>query len=174
MEPSRTRVAHGGRCGSALRSSVFVLAWLRELADEVGEAAAQAKEAERRQLRSRTDAQAAAREVAEIDRQLAELTRQLVAGRVPESVYDTARDELMAERDEHEQRLTLAEQHAREVREPAHIIARGLLDEWDTLPVLDCRELLAQVIRYVQVTPGQYKRAPITIRVIPALTNSTH
>lgn len=129
--------------------------WLGEVADDVGAAAQRARDAQQAQLRVRSDAKVARAELGRIDRELGELTRHLVSGRVPESAYDAARDELMTERAEVERRIALAEQHTAPAGPPPDELARDLLGTWDLLPVLRRREMLSQLIDRVEITPGE-------------------
>ncbi|GAA2773074.1 recombinase family protein [Saccharopolyspora taberi] len=146
--------------------------WLGEVADDVGTAAQRARDAQQAQLRVRSDAEAARTELGRIDRELAELTRHLVAGRVPEPAYDAARDELMTERGAAERRVAVAEQHTTPPGPPPDELARDLLGTWDLLPVLRRREMLAQLIDRVEITPGEPNsagrgRRRAAIRVVP-------
>lgn len=145
--------------------------WLGELARDVGEAAEQARDAHQARLRNQSDAERAQRELDDCDAQLERLTLQLVAERIPESVYDSARDTLLQRRAEAERELARAGQGAADllVADPPKVAA-GLLEEWDTLPVLQRREVLRSLIRRVEivpdVSPGKRRRA--SVRVIPA------
>lgn len=112
---------------------------------------------------SRVNVKLAARQVAELDRQMVELTRQLMAKIVPEVAYMQTRDELMAERAQAAERLAIAEQAARSVpSEPVATVARRLLDDWTTLPVKPKQKLLSQVLREVTVVKGSQDE-PCTI-----------
>ncbi|MGW1679350.1 recombinase family protein [Saccharopolyspora sp. NPDC002376] len=152
-----------------------VFDYLALLADDVGEAAEQARAVQRAQLQVRSDAETARRELAAIDKQLADLTLQLVRERIPESAYDIARDDLLAERDEAASRVALAEKAAQQstAGEELPAVARGLLGEWKTLPVLDRRELLAKLIARAEIIPGEENsagrgRRRAAIRIVPA------
>lgn len=129
-----------------------VLRWLEQHAADVT-TAAQAKLAQqRRTRRAVTDVKALARDVVEIDKQLAKLTRQYVADVIPEKAYVDSRDELTAERDALARRLRQAEAEADAA--PSGIIARQLAEEWATLAVEHRRTLLRQLIERVDVGPA--------------------
>ena len=151
---------------SERRVTAAVLDWLADLADEL-DTAADAVRVESPATRARDAIAAAEREIAEIDRQLARLTRQLVAGVVPEEAYQPTRDELLADRAAALDRLN----EARGIVELPDIepvpIARGLLSEWDTLPVAHRRELLARLIRVVLVYPPARPRGLSPVRIVP-------
>ncbi|MEV5538516.1 recombinase family protein [Saccharopolyspora shandongensis] len=170
---NRLRFGAGEPCNvMEVRVIEHLMAWLAELADDVGIAARTAREVRRAQLRVRSDADAARAELAGIDKELVELTRQLVAGRVPEMAYDAARDQLMAKRSDVERRVALAEQASVEPEQEPQELARDLLRVWDVLPVLRRREMLAQLIAHVEVTPGEPDsagrgRRHASIRVVP-------
>ena len=46
-------------------------------------------------------------------------------------------------------------------------VARGLLDEWDTLPVTHRRELLSRLARAIVVEPAAQRWGRATVRVVP-------
>ncbi len=131
--------------------------WLNELADDIGEAAESARRSEHLQLTTRTTAKEAQDELDRIDKQLATLRRHLIAERMTEEEYDQTRAELLAEQQSAAERLASAEQQANsQESEPAQIIARRLIEEWNTLPVTRRRDLLSRLVRKVQITPPQH------------------
>lgn len=152
---------------SERRAIDAVKTWLAEVADDVGEAAEQARAAERAQLQARTDSDQAQRELDKLDQQLATLRRHLVAERMSEDEYDQTRAELLAEREQAAERLAVAEHAANEQHEPAHTIARGLLDEWDTLPVERRRSILASLVRKIVVTPPERPYGRAHAEIVP-------
>ncbi len=142
-------------------------AWLREVADNTGEAIQRAAQQQQRHIESRADADAARRRIADIDTQLANLTKQLVAGRVPESAYEATRDELQAERSRAEEQRRLAESTAEDSNQtPPHEIATGLMQEWETLSIGARNRLLKQLIQRVVVTPPQASGGRSSAQVI--------
>lgn len=150
------------------RAIEAVKEWLAELADDIGEAAESARYAERLQLTTRATAEEAQRELDRIDKELATLRRHLIAERMTDSEYDQTRAELLIEQQAAAERLALAEQQAAaEESEPAHVVARGLLEEWDTLPVTRRRDLLSRLIRKVRVTPPEQRYGLAGISIIP-------
>lgn len=140
-----------------------VLAWLRREAGRVN------RESDRRRGRQqvinvrRVEADAVARDILDLDRQLANLTRQLGREVIPESAYAAARDEIV------EAKRVLAERHARAVlatkATDPRPVAADLLRDWPTLHVAERREILRQLITRVDVAPG---RPRARVRVVPA------
>lgn len=153
----RYRTTGEGKCVTAVRANVEaeVLAWLAGLASDLDAAAAADRSTTQVRRRARADVRTAARQVAELDRQLGELTRQLVAGVVPETAYRTARDELTAEREQAAEQLAHAETEQAQRPAKAGRTARSLLDDWDLLAVRDRRDLLATLIARVEVHPPE-------------------
>ncbi|MEU6267442.1 hypothetical protein [Saccharopolyspora shandongensis] len=98
-----------------------------------------------------------------IDKQLGTLRRHLIAERMIEEEYDQTRAELLRE-----QQSAAEEQQAKgKEAEPAQIIARGLIEEWDALPLTRRRDLLSRLVRKVQITPPRRRYGPTGIAIIP-------
>lgn len=124
-------------------------------------------EAERRsKLRSRSDRETAASEVAELDRQLTALTRQLVAGRVSDHVYDQTREGLERDRAAAAERLAMAEEDVDRRPGDRYGHALTLREEWDTLPVYRRQRMLAALIREIRVTPREEGRGRAHVELI--------
>lgn len=153
------------RCVTVAESRVHreVMAFLQDVAEGVDSAARDAKVAESR-VKVRTDAQITARQIVELDKQLATLTRQLVAGIVPESAYVAARDELTAEKGTLERQLAAVEATR---RVSPRKTAASLLADWDVLPVVRRRDLLKTLIDRVEVYPPEKKGFRGRIEVVP-------
>lgn len=144
-----------------------VLGWLAAFAADVDTSSEAAQAGDRIRLRAHVDASIAAREIADIDRQLTMLTRKLAQEVIPEKAYIDARDELMAERGEAQKKLDLAADAGDAPRQPPKDIAIRLLENWEILPVRSRRTLLAQLIRGVLVLPSPGAPRPAPIWVVP-------
>ncbi|WP_017972482.1 recombinase family protein [Actinopolyspora halophila] len=142
-----------------------VFEWLQELADDVGDAAARARDVEAAQLRARTDVDQARRELDEVDKRLTNLRRHLIAERITDAEYDQDRAELIERRATLETRIARAEEQQQHSGPAPQEIAEGLLAEWPSLEVLERRELLSRLIRRIVITPGAYRGAPATVAI---------
>lgn len=159
---SKERGAHGG--GGYVMIHLLeriVIEWLQALAEDVESATVAADLARAGTVRRQSDARRLAREITALDEQLAQLTRHLLSGTVPESAYVTTRDEITVERGRLVQQLAAAEQAAARSDVPAAQAAQ-LLERWDELSVELRREMLKQLIKRIDVKPGR-PRASITI-----------
>jgi len=131
-----------------------VLAWLEGVAKDVEtrRAATLATAAQRTQIRS--DVRVVARQLVKAEEALARLAVQNATAPLPASVYRQAYDELSAQivtlRDEVEG----LERDERSVVEKPRLVARQLLDGWDTTPVALRRALLGQLVDRVEVLTG--------------------
>jgi DNA invertase Pin-like site-specific DNA recombinase len=144
-----------------------VLAWLADIAEDVETSSRAARAGERIRLRAHVDATIAAREVGDIDKQLTTLTRQLAREVIPESVYITARDELMTERAQAQKALDLAIAGADVPARPPRDVAVNLVENWDILSVRVRRTLLAQLVRGVLVMPSPGPPRPSPVLIVP-------
>lgn len=156
-----------GRCVTVTRAKAeaAVLAWLREVAGDVGaRAAAEADRAAARTL-ARQDARALARKVAALDAQLHRLTVGFAEGAVPAAAYASARAEIEASRVEVAARLSDAELVAERAAGRVGPVARSLLDDWDELPVRGRRDVLRTLVGAVVVHRGE-TRGDVTVEVV--------
>jgi hypothetical protein len=152
-----------------LRVEDAVKAWLRELSGDVDKASEASTLIERSRATNLASVTITSREIAAIDAQLTELTKQLIAGRVPESIYDSTRDELMQERDQLQKRLDSATHESRSTRPiNAAAVALDLVTNWDALPVDGCRRLVARLMRHVVVTPNAKPYGRAKLLVVPS------
>ena len=141
-------VGHGAWSLAARYVEEPLMVWLLGVADDVDNVRVVAQSTG---PDPRVEAQRLAREVAGVDRQLVALTEHLVSGLVPESVYAGTRDTLMARRAGLVAALAQVEAVAvRSVEDPS-TVARGLLAEWDTLPVESRRAVLRGLVARVEV-----------------------
>lgn len=133
-----------------------VFDWLSDVAEDVGDSARKAQSKQQARLRSQVTAEDSAKNVADIDSQLENLTKQLVAGRVPESAYDATRDSLLRDRKQAEEQRELAEaEAAQRGDETPHVTARELINGWDTLTAHGANDVLRKLIREVRVVPSE-------------------
>lgn len=143
-----------------------VLEWLHGLAAEVEAAVDLSLAAAARQRTATVDSEKVRQEVERLDAQLVRLTKGLASGLIPEDTYAATRDEVTAERDLAAARLAELEAtlHApASVRPQAE--AASLLRDWDLLPVVQRREALRRLLRYVEVTQATPKSV---LRIVPA------
>lgn len=157
-----------GRCVTVTRAKAeaAVLDWLATVAAGV-EAAA---DVEARRRAARQEARVSVRALASRERRLrgslARLTRGWAEGTVPDGAYRSARDEIQAELDDVAARVADADVAVRGAAGRARPVARGLLAEWDTLPVRERRDLLAALLDAVVVDRGE-RRGDVSVRVVP-------
>lgn len=150
---SRWNRSKVGRCVTVSRAKAeqAVLDYLRQITDDLDGAAARNAERAASQAVAKADATALSRQILRLDERLAKLTRGWTEGLVPDLAYKTTRDELQAEKDRcNTELLRLETEHAWRAA-PSQSVARGLLEEWDSLPVRERRGMLQSLIRSVQV-----------------------
>ncbi|WP_404387829.1 recombinase family protein [Humibacillus xanthopallidus] len=152
----------GCRCVSItrMRAEAEVLLWLREVATDVDSAA---RIHERRAdlgpgLDNERDrlAQQASRVAAQLDK----ATRGWAEGKVPDDAYDRLRDSLIGEQQALSRRLTMIDHERSNLEVPIAPIAVGLIEEWDTLPVPERRELLRSLVAHVTILRPHGPGAP--------------
>lgn len=138
-----------------------VMRWLEDLAADVDlGATAKRLEIARAQRRSR-DAQAIAREILAVDKELARLTDGWMRQIIPESAYVTVKDETEHRRRELVEQLSVAEAEALHGADPTQQ-AVDLLARWDELSVALRRGALKNMIGSIVVTSGM-PRAQVQI-----------
>lgn len=139
-----------------------VLEWLAALVADIDEAAKLAKASEVRRLVAEQDTARLHREITALDKALARLTVSHATGLVPDKAYADARDEMEAVKAPLVAQLEMAE-YAVTRPAPDFDVYRGLLVEWDTIPVARRRQLLGELVAFVEVVPGRVPR----VRVVP-------
>ncbi|TQS27699.1 recombinase family protein [Microbispora sp. KK1-11] len=117
---------------------------------------------------ARADHERITRELVKVDASLKKLARQrLLDDAMPDSVYDELRDELLEARASLEAALARAQEEERAAGEDIEPVARGLLEEWDTLPASVRREMLSRLIRPVRAyRVGPRKAARLVVRMV--------
>lgn len=152
----------GNRLPSLPKVERAVLRWLRELVDDVDAAAAAKEAAVVRQVTAEHEGRRLARDIVKLDKALAQLAVDRAMREIPEQAFRDARDELVATRS-----LVAARLEQAEMRESApaldFAVYGGLLAEWETIPAVDRRALLAAVIARVEVTAA----AELSVVVVP-------
>jgi len=164
---SRWAQTRQGRCVTVTRAKAerAVLEHLRALVGAVEDAAARHAARAAAQTVARADAVALARQVTRLEERLHKLTVGWTDGLVPDEAYRAARDELSADRDQAQAELLRLEQEREWRKRPALPVARGLLAEWDTLPVRERREMLRSLVRAVRVVRPE--AGPVRVEVDP-------
>lgn len=156
---------HAGGYVMATYVEGVVLAWLREVADDVGGAATLAHAAASRRTRRQTDVEVLQREVAAIDVKMTDLTKALVDKVVEPGYYATVRDQFAGQRAQLADRLARARIEAAAPAAPIpSAAAAAVLEQWDELPVPQRRQALRALIDRVIVTSG---RPRSKVEVIP-------
>lgn len=89
----------------------------------------------------------------------------MVDGVISREDYLRQRDRAVASRAALQARVDLLDVDIGRLSGPSVSVARGLLADWDTLPVRDRRDMLAALIRRVEVRPGV--RGAQDVRVVP-------
>lgn len=110
------------------------------------------------------DVQRYAREITALDKQLADLTKHLLSGLVPEAAYRTTRDEIETQKDRLAGLLREAEVYVVHRQYPPQI-AQDLARDWDVLPVENAREMLRSLLLRAPVAA---KRPKSDIVVTPS------
>lgn len=147
----------------AVKAERAVLDWLAPLAVDVEEHATAAALVKAQKVGARADRARLQRELVALDTQMVELTRQLGRGLVVEQAFIVLRDEILASQAMVRGALdrTVAEAEA---PSPARGLARGLLRDWASLPLLDRREALRRWGVEVLVHKGNPAQAVVTGR----------
>lgn len=138
-----------------------VYAWLVESAAEVNNLTDQHQAQQAKRTRRKVDADALGREVLALDKSLARLAvnEATEAGVMPRSVYEAARDELLTQRRNAEDRLLAARAEAS--AGPAARLSADLVAEWDELTVEMRRGILRRLVRRIIVGPDGVEIVPI-------------
>lgn len=159
--------------GGYIRVAVLedeVKAWLARHAAHVDEQAVAMEGRRTRALIAKQDATRLEREITRLDQALARLAvnRALDPDSMPEVAWTQARDELTARRRDLDARHTELLAEARLHSKPDPTVFLGLLNDWDTLPVATCRDLLGTVIHRINVTTGRPRG---TVDIVPTWEN---
>jgi DNA invertase Pin-like site-specific DNA recombinase len=157
-----------GLCVTVSRAKAerAVLDWLATVAGDVEAAAA--VEASRRAARAeaRADARVLARRVTQLEGGLSRLARGWADGLVPDAGYAQARDGMLADLEAARVALAAAGREGDQAAGRARPVVRGLLAEWDTLPVRERRDMLRVLLDGVVVERG-VRRGDVSVRVVP-------
>ncbi|MFG1846681.1 recombinase family protein [Micromonospora carbonacea] len=141
-----------------------VMKWLRGLVDDLDAATEANTKRQHRVESAQSKASAIDRKISDIDKALTRLTIDKARDLIPEQAYVDARDELMASRVRLAEELAEAKRAAAAGPETNVTEYRGLLVEWDTLPLEARREALRRVIRRVWVWSDP---RPCRVTVVP-------
>lgn len=130
-----------------------VHARLATWADDIDEQAGVTEATKAARVVARTDRERLSREMLSIDKALVRLTKDRVLrpADMPETIYESTRQELLNERKELEAALVEAGEEE-QANSADHLpVIRTLIEEWDTLAVGRKRDLLATLIRHIKV-----------------------
>lgn len=107
--------------------------------------------------------------LAETDAALKRLMKRkaLDGPRMPDSVYEELRDELLAEREKTERALTAAGELAEVNVIDAAPLMVELVDGWDIIPGAQRREMLGRLLRHVKVYRADGPRGAVRVEVTP-------
>lgn len=131
-----------------------VLAWLAGIVADV-DAKAATKSARRAAADViRVDVKATERELLRLDSALERARDYLIDGTLTRAEYDEQRNRLGVRRVELDKRLGEMRRDLGRLAGPALRMIRGLLADWETLPVRDRRDMLATLVRRIEVRPG--------------------
>ena len=151
---------------SRAKAETAVREWLAKIADDIDEAAALQARRDARRAKAVTVVDRSAQQLDTIRARLAKLTLGWTEGLVPDTAYATARDELIRAEEQLLLRVTAAERDVTVTRLPAAPIARALLEEWDTTPLPERREILKTLITRVAVVRPP-DRGTVTVTITP-------
>lgn len=133
-----------------------VMAWLREVADDVEGSAQRVDLAAAEKLSAAAEAERLAAVVERTDAAIDRLTVQLADGLVSETAYERAVKALEARRRVETAAVDAAALEARQVQVvDFSAVAADLLARWPTIPVETRRETLRRMIDHVSVLTGQ-------------------
>lgn len=157
----------GARCVSVSESRLTkaVRSWLHDFISDVERASQATTDIHTKRLRSRTAAVVIEGEIADIERQLVQLTRERLRGIVPEATYIATRDELLAEQESAEARLHAARLDAGTEQKPPVELAVSLLADWDILSAARRRSMLGKLIRNITIHPPDKRYGPARIAI---------
>jgi site-specific DNA recombinase len=137
-----------------------VRAWVTEQAGDLDVRAATTVARRAAATAAKVDRARLARRVTALDTALTRLTVDRASGLVPELAYRQARDQISSERDDVTALLEQAQEDAVALSGSHTGIVRGLDRDWDTLATTDRRDLLAALLRRVEVRPDEPRVVP--------------
>lgn len=159
------RCAKGKEIGPAVCTGGYITAsfvegavveWLTELASDVGTARDAALRASARRTTLLSEGERLAREVRKVEDALQRLmVQQAQAAGVPDVVFTAARQELVGQHQALVEALESTQRAGRRAVAAPAVVAAGLLEEWEQLPVASRREVLRDLIARVEVTTGR-------------------
>ncbi len=132
-----------------------VLAWLRDVADDVEGSAARTDVAAAERLSAEAEVERLAALVERTDAAIDRLTVQLADGLVSEAAYERAVRALDTRRAQEVAAVEVAALEARQaVVEDVSAVAADLLARWPTIPTEGRRETLGRLVKHVSVLTG--------------------
>jgi site-specific DNA recombinase len=133
------------------RVEAAVREWLIPIADEIDARATTMSARNAALIRAKVDCDRLAREINNLEASLTRLTVQLAQELIPESAYVAARNELQQQQVELTHQLAAAQAETVALGEAHGPLVTELLAGWDLLPNATVRDLLARLIRRVEV-----------------------
>lgn len=128
-----------------------VMSWLAEFVGDIDSATRTAREQQKRWDVAEGQAKSLRRQISEQDRALTRLTVDRAKDLVPEEAYRAARDEIQSTRDRLTAELEQVERNVQPIRQVDPLEYKGLLEEWQTIPVQSRRDALRRLISRVRV-----------------------
>ncbi len=165
---ARNKGTHDGGYITARYAEDEVLAWVRDLAASVDQAASAGLDELAARRARRDPLGEVVRQRQALETRLVRLTRQHLEDVIPEGPYVELRDEITQQIDALAARELEAKVAAS--RAPAPEMARQLAVDWDVLGVENRRAMLRQMIACVVVTPGRPRGA---VEVVPLWSDHT-
>lgn len=155
------------------RAEAAVLEQLRQWAADLDQAAAETRA--REASVPRIDRGRVEQQLLKVDQALGRLAKQrALDDLMPAAAFESARDELLAERGQLEARLAqLAETESRSMVNYQPILA-DLLAKWEVYPVARKNAMLRQLIRHVTVTRPGGPGTPPVFEVVPVWEDCPH
>lgn len=144
------------KCVTVMYSRVLnaVKAWLAEFAEELEDESKLVQLAERKRIKARSNVAELTRELAKLDNQLAELTRQKLSKEIPDVAYNATIGPLTADRQRTVDQLAAARlDTVQPVRGNLRSAALHLLEDWDIMPTDARRNILASLIERIVIYP---------------------
>lgn len=130
-----------------------VMAWLRELAEEVESAV---KVAEAETVRRDVSRRALQRQRDDAERDLESATRRYLADKIPEAVWPSIRADLEGQVQALDAKLGRLDAVSRQ--DVPQVVAATALEDWPTLPVEHKRGALRRLIARIEILPGRHEK----------------
>lgn len=140
-----------------------VMSWLRNLVAEVDRATEANRKAQAKVTTHRNRAEVLERQIKQQNEALKRLTVDRARGLVPDDAYEAARDEIREARDRLQSEYSEAIERTRSNARVDVSQYRGLLAEWDDMPLGVRRDSLRQILTRVRVWGGQ----PVRVKPVP-------